>query len=107
MDWIFEEGHIYCSKQNGGILAEATFYYKNDGLIDIDHTYVDPNMRGQGIAGELMKAVSDYIRKKGVKATASCSYASAWLKKNIDEYSDIISEELNDESMSCRIDGKH
>jgi uncharacterized protein len=105
MEWKYEGRSIYCIDNNGELTAEATFNFIDNNLVDIDHTYVNPSLRGQGIAAELMKAVMEYIKAKGLKVTASCSYANAWLRKNKEEYSDIISEGLFDQEISCRIDG--
>ncbi|NLO09929.1 MAG: N-acetyltransferase [Clostridiales bacterium] len=57
-----------------------------------NHTYVNPVLRGQGVAGELLKLLAEHLREKGLKATATCSYAVSWLNKNKEAYSDIISD---------------
>ena len=41
----------------------------------IDHTYVNPENRGQGIARGLLEAVVEAARKAGVKLQPICSYA--------------------------------
>jgi predicted GNAT family acetyltransferase len=107
MDWKYGEGRIYGIDEKGELLAEATYSIKGNGDADINHTYVAPFLRGQGIAGDMMTVVATHLREKGLKATASCSYANAWLKKNRETYADVISDELSDEAPSCRIDGKH
>ena len=104
MEWKYEDGRVFCNDENDELIAEATFNYIDKNLIDINHTYVIPKLRGKGMASELMKAVAEYIRKNGLKTIASCSYANAWLRKNMKEYSDIVSERLLDQSISCRID---
>jgi predicted GNAT family acetyltransferase len=43
----------------------------------------------------MLKLLAEHLRQKGLKATASCSYANTWLKKNQATYSDIISEKLD------------
>lgn len=42
-----------------------------------------------------MEAVAQRLRQDGLKAVASCSYASAWLIKHRDSYADVISDDLN------------
>ena len=54
-----------------------------------------------------MEVVAEYLRKNSLKTTATCSYANAWLKKNKDLYSDIISRDIDHEAVSCNIDRKH
>lgn len=106
MDWKYESGRIYSVDENNNLLAETNFSIKEGGEVDISHTYVDPSLRGKGVAGKMMEAVTQYLRENGLKATASCSYANAWLKKNRESYSDIISKDFDDHHPSCRIDGK-
>jgi uncharacterized protein len=107
MDWKHEEGRFYSTNDEGQVMAEVTYVRKGNGCIDIDHVYVDPSLRGQGAAGETMKVVADYIRKQGLKATATCSYANAWFQKNEKEYSDIISSDMSNQALACKIDSKH
>lgn len=40
-------------------------------------------------------------------ASASCSYANAWLKKHRKSYSDIISVDINDADTAYKTDGRH
>jgi len=59
-------------------------------VVDIDHTFVSPTLRWQGIAGKLMEVLANELRARGLKATTSCSYAEVWLEKNREAYGDII-----------------
>jgi predicted GNAT family acetyltransferase len=107
MDWKYKEGRIYSTDEKGELLAEATFVRREHGEIEIDHTYVNPSLRGQGVAGKMMKVVADYIREKGLKATATCSYASDWFRKNAESYADILLKDHGDQAPACKINGKH
>jgi predicted GNAT family acetyltransferase len=107
MNWIYEDNRIYCKDEKGELMAEATFVSKENGKIDIDHVYVNPSLRGQGMAGKTMTVVAEYVRKMGWKATASCSYANGWFMKNQDAYGDIMADEIRDQAVSCKIDGNH
>ncbi len=97
MDWKYEKRRIYSVNENNELMAEITFVYKANGEVDINHTYVNPILRGKGAAGKMMEVASEYLRKNSLKATASCPYANAWLKKNRRLYQDILSKDLNDE----------
>lgn len=103
MEWTYEKERISSTDEHGELIAEATFHEKADGVFNIGHTYVVPSMRGQGIAEDMMAAVAGYIREKKGKVTASCSYANAWLKRHQKEYQDIISKDLADEALACRL----
>ena len=107
MKWIYEEERIYSTDEKGELMAETTLVRKENGEIDIDHTYVNPILRGQGVAGQMMEVVADYLRVKGLKATATCSYANDWLKKHAESYSDIIPADTEDVAPACKINGRH
>lgn len=40
---------------NGDLMAKADFCAAGDGVIDITHVYANPELRGQGVAGQLME----------------------------------------------------
>ena len=54
----------------------------------------------------MMGVAAEYLRENSRKATATCSYANVWLKKQWESYSDIISDDLDDQPIACKIDGK-
>ena len=60
-------------------MAETTFIHEENGEMDIDHTYINPVLRGQGVARKMMEVVAEYFRKERLKTTATCSYANIWL----------------------------
>lgn len=107
MNWKFETGRIYSTDEHNELLAETTFVYKNKQEIDIEHTYVSPALRGQGVAGQMMETVVAYLRTEGLKATASCSYANSWLKKNAEIYADVIAADFGKTDVACQLSGKH
>ncbi|MDR1589903.1 MAG: N-acetyltransferase [Oscillospiraceae bacterium] len=88
MSFEIEQNRIIYS-EDGRKLAEVTFPDAGDGVVDVDHTFVDDELRGRGIAAELMERVASRLREDGKKARLSCSYARGWFEKH-PEYSDII-----------------
>ncbi len=90
MEFQFENGRVFSVDDNQEVIAEATYHSIEENVVDIDRTYVNPAYRGQGIAGKLMEAVVAYLRKNGLKAVGSCSYANAWFDKHQETYGDII-----------------
>ena len=107
MNWKYENGRIYGVDENNELMAETTFVFKENGEINIDHTYVNPVLRGKGMAGEMMEVVAKYLKENGLKSSATCSYANTWLRKHRESYPDIISEDLDEDIISCKIDGRH
>ncbi|MGI5970952.1 MAG: GNAT family N-acetyltransferase [Oscillospiraceae bacterium] len=85
----YEDGRIYMEDDSGKLIAEVTFPETEPGVVNFDHTLVEYSLRGRGIAGELMQAAADEVRRRGMKATATCSYAVKWFAEH-NEYSDII-----------------
>jgi predicted GNAT family acetyltransferase len=81
MDFVYEQERIYAADTDGKITAEITFP-ERDGIADINHTFVDDSLRGQGVAGRLVRAAADQILRDGNKISASCPYASAWLDRH-------------------------
>jgi len=92
MEWKFEKGRIYSTNDQNELMAEVTFAYRTENEVDINHTWVNPVLRGQGVAAKIMAALAEYLRENRLKATASCTYAKGWLEKNKEDYADIISE---------------
>lgn len=82
MDFIIEQNRVYAEDEQGKLLAEITFPQVEDGVYNIEHTFVDDSLRGQGVAGKLMELAVDEIEKKKGKIAADCSYAKHWLEKN-------------------------
>ena len=107
MDWKYKEGRIYSENEKGELMAEATYIVMPNGEIDIDHTYVNPSLRGQGVADKMMVVVTEYLRECDIKASASCSYAVSWFKKNGETCADIISSDFDDQDAGCKTEGGH
>ena len=82
MDFIKEENRIYAEDKNNQTVAEVTFYEIEDGIYNIDHTFVDDSLRGQGIGSKLVQEAVDTIKKKGAEVQATCPFASKWLQDN-------------------------
>mgnify|MGYP000848478914 CR=1 FL=1 len=55
MDFIEESNRIYCKDSQGKVIAEVTFPDIRYHVVNLDHTFVDDSLRGQGVAGKLME----------------------------------------------------
>lgn len=77
-----EDHAIRYRTENGTALAEVTYPADGDGTVNINHTFVDPALRGQGMAGKLMEACARELDRTGLKAHQTCSYAEDWFKKH-------------------------
>ena len=88
---MYENKIIYT--QDEKLLAEISFPAcgEDTKIVDINHTFADPSLRGQGTAGVMMQQVADSLRQTERKAVLSCSYAQKWFEKH-PEYSDLIAD---------------
>ena len=89
MNFKHENNRIFIENEDGDVIAEATFPVLNEEVVNINHTFVDPSLRGQGVAGKLMLEVAKKLRKENKKAMISCSYAVKWFDKH-EEYKDVV-----------------
>ena len=78
MDFQEVNGRIWAENAEGRLVAEITFPETRPGVADIDHTFVDPSLRGQGAAAKLAEAAAAQLRRRGMKAVLTCSYAKKW-----------------------------
>lgn len=70
------------------LIGECTFSPSPTTWI-IDHTMVDGNYRGQGIANKLVKLVADAAREAGVKVMPLCPFAKKEFER-VPEYADLL-----------------
>lgn len=88
--WINEASRIYTTDENGKLLAEITWTLEADQVAVVDHTFVDENLRGQGVAGQLMQEAVKYFRAQGYKTYGTCSYADHWYARHEETVEDIL-----------------
>ena len=71
--------------------AQAGFadYARSDGLIDFNHTEVDDEFQGRGLASQLIGTALDEVRGEGVQVRASCSFVAKFIEEHR-EYADLL-----------------
>lgn len=77
-----ESNRIYANNEQGEMIAEITYPAVGSNTVVINHTFVDPSLRGQGVADLLMRSAVSDIQSKGFKLRATCSYAQKWFEKH-------------------------
>src|SRR5690625_4676050 len=82
---------FYVGEDEQNPIAEITFKTKDEHTIIADHTYVSDELRGQGMAGKLLKVLTDYARKENKKIVPVCSYVKSKMEKT-SEYHDLIAQ---------------
>ena len=82
MGWVMERDRVQVLDEQWNVLAEVTFPQVEPGVVEIDHTFVDESLRGQGVAGELLGRAVASIAASGYRARPTCSYAVSWFEKH-------------------------
>lgn len=93
MLYTYQKDELFVLKEDENYLVHATFPIFEEGVVNIDHTFVDPSLRGQGVASEMMHEVMKYLKEKQMQVIATCPYAVVWLKKH-KEYNDMVRLDL-------------
>jgi len=94
MNFIHTEDRIYYENDSKKLLAEVRFPLKEDGVVEINRTFVDPSLRGQGVANLLLEAAYKQLKLNNLSVIPTCSYALVWFKRNTDKQ-DILKDNLD------------
>jgi predicted GNAT family acetyltransferase len=76
-----------------GYEAELAYARPTQDLIDFTHTYVDENLRGQGVAEELARAALAYAREQHLRVQTSCKFMAGFVQRHHDEYADLLAQQ--------------
>lgn len=68
--------------RDGKRLAEMTYSRANQALVIIDSTYVDAELKGQGVGRKLLDAAVAWARETQTRIVATCPFASAQFAKD-------------------------
>jgi len=69
-------------------VGELTFMLKAEQML-INHTGVNPVLRGQGLAEKLVLEAVEYARKNQLKILPFCSYVSVYISEH-PEVQDVV-----------------
>lgn len=69
-------------ERDGVRIAEMTYRRSGAAHVVIDHTEVDPSLRGQGVARRLLDAAVAWARQTGTKITPRCSYVVVQFRRD-------------------------
>ncbi|API88649.1 GNAT family N-acetyltransferase [Marinilactibacillus sp. 15R] len=78
----------FYKEEHGKVIAEIT-YVPQENQVAIDHTFVDPSLRGQGVAEQLVDRVVEEMKKENKKIVASCPYVVELFKRKSEKYQSI------------------
>ncbi len=83
-----KKGRFFIEIENQ-LMAEITYTYAGNDKIIIDHTEVNPILKGKGIGYNLIDAAVSFVRENNLKIIPLCPFAAAVFRKK-KEYSDIL-----------------
>ncbi|GGI42359.1 GNAT family N-acetyltransferase [Mammaliicoccus stepanovicii] len=71
-----KQGHhkFYVGESEEQFDAEITYQDLGDNVLVVDHTFVDPSLRGKGIARKLVDVVIDKARAESKVIDPVCPY---------------------------------
>ncbi|MGP1458571.1 MAG: GNAT family N-acetyltransferase [Treponema sp.] len=90
MKIVFEEGRKQSAAYDGEKPVGNCTYEEENGVWRVEHTYVDKDYGGQGIAKKLLDCVLDEARKRSVKIVPVCSYVVREFEKHPEAYADVV-----------------
>jgi uncharacterized protein len=65
-----------------GDLEAFLTYRLAEGVLDVQHTYTPPALRGRELAARLTAAAFAYAREQGFRVRPTCSYARVYLDRH-------------------------
>ncbi|MEP7137323.1 MAG: GNAT family N-acetyltransferase [Chloroflexota bacterium] len=69
-------------------------YIEDDKNFVITHVGVQPELRGQGIAGKITQVGLEYAKGKSLRVVPMCSYAAAYIRRH-PEYAELTRQQEN------------
>ena len=73
-----------------GHKAELAYARPVDGLLDFTHTFVDKELRGQGLAEELARAGLAFARESHLRVKTTCTFMAGFVQRHHAEYADLL-----------------
>lgn len=93
MKFIHEKNQIFVEDENGDVIVLATFPFIKENVINVNHTFVTPSLRGKGVASQLMQEVYNHAKENNYTVVNTCPYAVAWFKRHKDKV-DVLNTEI-------------
>ena len=78
--FVIEEGDVRLAEMEMAV---------NNGNLTIYHTEVADELKGKGVATQLVSTMAAYAREKQLKVIPLCPYVLAQFKRHEDQYADI------------------
>ncbi len=89
MEFIKGENKFYLEDENGQEIADITYQPVEDDIVEADSTFVDPSLRGQGIAEKLVDRLVEEMEKENKKIRPICPYVVKLFERKPEKYEHI------------------
>ena len=66
-------------------------YRMNDNKLNLYHTFTHPQLRGKGLAAQVVRAALEFAKENNLQVIPTCSYVHSFILKN-DEYMDLVAD---------------
>jgi predicted GNAT family acetyltransferase len=75
--------------EEDGEVAGFIVYRRDNGVITMLHTDVEPRREGEGVGSELVRGALDDVRARGLKVRPLCPFVAAFIKRH-PAYDDLV-----------------
>lgn len=72
---------LFFIRENGKRIGEMVYSRVDEHIINIEHTEVDPDYKGKGLAQKLMAKAIEYARENQQKIIPTCAFAKSVFDK--------------------------
>ena len=102
MTFTKEENRIIALNDDGEAMGFIAWSVLSDGVLNANHTFVDPKFRGRSVAQKLLNELVSMARREDKKIFATCSYVVKMFEHG-SEYQDVIDPTRGIGDASCEI----
>lgn len=92
MNFLKDKGAIYLRDESGKKIAQITYsdHLEAENVWNVDSTFVDESLRGQGVAEKLVDALADEARQYHQQLNPVCSYVVKLFERKPEKYGDVM-----------------
>ncbi len=66
-------------------------YTLKDNVVDLYSTFTQPELRGKGVAGKLVKYALEHAKENNLKVIPTCSYVRGYIERH-ENYKELLAE---------------
>lgn len=86
----------YELRVDGDLVGWSDYRPAGDSVI-VAHTEIDPQRKGEGLGGELVRGTLDQIRASGKTVIPTCPFTAGYIRRH-PEYMDLVDSGLRSQS---------